>query len=357
MPYGTLSTADTLGSLAVSTLTIAQIGEDEAFAAITAALDAHNAQVREMMDLLVETTTDRLRRYGGPATVTMDEIDEYGTPDAQKVTAGLNVGFPLRLYGTALQWTRRYFLNATGAELAAQFEAARDADAKLVIRELKRAMFTPTNFTILDRLVDGLSLDVKRFVNADGAGIPVGPNGVTFNGATHTHYLYTAGTTLAAADITALIETLIEHYSSGEPLIYINRAQETVFRGLTGFTAYLDARIIPATNANQLRGQLDTTNLYNRAIGIYGGAEIWVKEWVPAGYLLGTVRGGPKPLVMRERSAGSGDMVLSFDDEVHPLRARGFEREAGWAVWNRTNGAVLYIDSGAAGAYVAPTIT
>jgi hypothetical protein len=59
---------------------------------------------------------------------------------------------------------------------------------------------------------------------------------------------------------------------------------------------------------------------------------------------------------MRTRPNG-GNLELAFEDERYPLRARGWEREFGVAVWQRTNGAVLYIDTGAAGAYVAPTIT
>jgi hypothetical protein len=48
---------------------------------------------------------------------------------------------------------------------------------------------------------------------------------------------------------------------------------------------------------------------------------------------------------------------VAADDEAHPLRARSLEREFGVGTWNRTNGAALFIDAGAGGVYVAPTIT
>src|SRR5690348_11067226 len=124
MPYGTLSITDLLSNQA----TIAQLGEDLVYNAIQIALDAHNEIVAEMLDPLVERTTDRLRRYGGLDTMHMDEIDEFGTPDAQKISAGQNIGFPMRLYGTAVQWTRRYMMTATGKEIAEQFVAIQDAD-------------------------------------------------------------------------------------------------------------------------------------------------------------------------------------------------------------------------------------
>jgi hypothetical protein len=117
--------------------------------------------------------------------------------------------------------------------------------------------------------------------------------------------------------------------------------------------------VTPATSAAAIVQQYDTTSLGDRLIGYFGGnyAEVHVKPWVPAGYLHAWIRGGPTPLVMRTRRAGSGNLELVYEDESHPLRARGWEREFGISVWNRTNGAILYIDTGAAGAYVVPTIT
>lgn len=359
--YGTLAALDTLAS--ASNTTVAEFGEDRAFAEIDAALAAHNMIEAELLGSFVERTTDRLRRYGSTDSMAMDELDEYARPDAQKVAAGATVGIPLRLYGLSIQWTRKFFQNATPAELAAQTASAMDADSKVMQREIKRALFGPTNYTFVDRLIDSVSLAVKRLVNADGAAIPLGPNGESFDGATHTHYLYTASTSLAAADLNGLIETVIEHHATGQAMAYINRAQETAVRGLTGFTAYLDARLIPgggATGAQATRS-LDSFNLNDRAIGVYsaGGvsAEIWVKPWVPSGYLFCWVMGAPVPLVMRTRNAGSGNLDLVADDEAHPLRARSFEREFGDSVWTRTNGAILFVDAGSAGAYVAPTIT
>jgi hypothetical protein len=330
---------DTLAAL--SNTTVADFGEDRAFAEIDAALAAHNRIESELLADFVERTTDRLRRYGSTDSMSMDEVDEYARADAQKIAAGATVGIPMRLYQITLQWTRKFFQTATPQELAAQTASALDADSKVIQREIKRALFGPTNYNFTDRLVDNVSLAVKRLVNADGAAIPLGPNGETFNGSTHTHYLYTASTSLAAADMNGLIETVIEHHA----------------------TAYLDARLIPGggQTGNQATRSIDSYNLNDRAIGVYsaGGvsAEIWVKPWVPAGYLFCWVMGAPVPLVMRTRRADTGNLELVADNEQYPLRARTFEREFGASVWTRTNGAVLFVDAGSAGAYVAPTIT
>ncbi len=356
--YGTLAALDTLASL--SNTTVADFGEDRAFEEIDAALAAHNRMEAELLTNFVEQTTDRLRRYGSNDSMTMDELDEFGSPDAQKVSAGATVGFPLRGYGEALQWTRLFFRNATPAELAAQTAAAMEADSRMIQREIKRALFLPANYTFTDRRVDGVSLAVKRLINADGASIPLGPSGETFDGGTHTHYLFTAGVALAAADMNGLIETVVEHFPVGTARVYINRAQEVAVRGLAGFTAYLDARLINQT-AGVVAGQgLSSFNLNDRAIGVYsaGGvsAEVTVKSWVPAGYLLAWVDGAPAPVAMRTRP-GAGGLELVADDENHPLRARRFEREMGFGVWTRNAAAALFVDAGGAAAYTAPTIT
>lgn len=348
MAFGTLSTLDTL---AASQQTIAAYGEDRAWEGISAALAAHNAIVRDMEGELFEVSTDRQRRFGGMSATTMQELDQFGAADAQKTTAGVTVGFPLRLYGYTVQWDRKFMQTATVAELTAQFQAAQQADLAGIQSQIKRALLTPTNATFLDRLVDNVSLSVKALVNADSAELPPDPYGATFDGSTHTHYLGTSS--FANTDLDSLINTVIEHYNDGEVRVYLNKAQEATVRAFTGFVAYVDARIISATTTAVGVQALDTSNLYNRAIGVYGGAEIWVKPWVPASYVI-AVNTAHRPLVFRVRAAqgGFGDLQIAAENEAYPLRARFLEREFGVGVWNRTAAAVLYT---ANATYSAPT--
>ena len=350
MAYGTLSTLDTLRA---SQQSIAAYGEDNAFQSIELARQAHNEIFRTMTEGFVEISTDRQRRYGGDADMTMDEVDEYGRGDAQKIAAGVTVGFPLRLFDVSVQWTRKFMQNSSVSELAANFTAAEVAHIKRLQREVKRAIFTPTNSTFVDHLVDNVSLAVKAFNNNDSAAVPVGPNGETFAGS-HQHYIARVGA-LAATDISAVIELVVEHHNTGQPMLYINRAQEAAVRGFTSnFTAYVDARIVPGSGVTVANGELNQTNLYNRAIGIFDAAEVWVKPWVPANYMFAFVAGAPKPLVLRERNPGSSGLTIAAEDEAYPLRAQTLEAEFGVGVWTRTNGAVLYTGGTS---YVAPTIT
>ncbi len=290
MTYGTLNTLDTLASLRAATGVVAEIGEDVAFESINAALQTHSMLLKEALTDFVEMTTDRLRRYGGPDTMALEELDEYGTAGAQKIAPGATIGFPMKLYGGALQWTRTYFQNVTGTELAGQVSAMMDADVKNTHKQLKYALLYPT------------------------------------------------------------------HFLSGKVQVLINQASEAVVRALTGFYPYYDMRLTPSLNAvNATNANLDVVNLTNRAIGVYGPAEIWVKPWIPANYMVAMqMDTQQKALVMRTRNAGGGNLELDFDVEEHPLRARHYGREFGFGVWNRVAAAVLYTNGGS---YTSPALS
>lgn len=351
--YGTLSISDLQ---AATNQSVAEFGESDAFGALQANLDAYNAIVREMVAEIAEPTTDRLRRYGGVSRMEMIPADEFGRANAQKVTAGQNIGFPMDNYQVAVQWTRKWFQMHSPAELAGQYLATREADTQRILAELQRALYTPTNrLTYVDRFVDNVVLPVRALANATaGDVLPVGPSGTAFDGATHTHYL--ASATLTAASLSALVTTVREHAVTGDVRLYISAANEAAVRAMTtNFTAYLDARLIPAQNTQQATAALNVADGTNRAIGIFDSAEVWVKPWVLANYPIALRFGGPTmPLVFRSRDGGAlADLQMVSDWDQFPLRAQHFEREFGIGVYGRVDAAVLGVGSGS---YVAPTI-
>lgn len=355
MAYGTNAVIDTLRS---NFQTVGAFGEDRAYEAMANLVAAHNRILqRDLLTDLVDRTTDKERVYGTPDLMEMVRTDEFGRPDVQKVQPGMVVGFPLHSYQGALGWTRKAWRRMTVAEMTGQFLGMRVADIQRVILEVKRSLFTPTNYDFDDYLVEkrtAIPLHVRALANADGLGLPVGPNGEVFDSTTHTHYLATAG--YSNANLIALLETVLEHYASGEAYIYLNRAQETATRGFADFVGYQYANIVGPTTAAQPAGQtLAPINLYDRAIGNFHGAEIWVKPWIPASYVFAFLRNQPKPLAMRvpDGGDGGGELELVADDEKYPLRCRTYERQFGVGVQERTNGAVLYTGSGT---YAAPTL-
>jgi hypothetical protein len=357
--------ATNVGTYDISTLlatrfqSAAEFGLDTIQQVLEADLAAHNAIVAGMVDEMCEITPDRQRKYGSSADGEMVEVDEYGRAPTQAPRVGATVGFPLRLFQFALGWTEKYLQIATPADLAQATIGAQSAHLRAIQRDIKRAIYISTNYTFNDHLIDKVDLAVKRFVNADSAAIPNGPNGETFDGATHTHY--DANATLTATVLKNNINDVIEHGYGGAVRAAISKTDEAAVRALPGFVAYPDPRLIfpsvPANFAGGVPGQtLDIARLDNRAIGIFEGAEVWVKPWALANYAFAWDAASPnKPLGFRQRTQTTlQGLRIAAKLSKYPLVAEYMEAEFGIGVWTRTNGACLYF---AGGSWTDPTIS
>lgn len=356
MPTGTLVMADLQANRFQSA---AEFGLDRIQPVLEADLAAYNMINDEIMSDIAEITTDRQRIYGGSAAGEMYESDEFDRGVAVKATGGSTVGFPLLKFVKDIGWTRDYSLMATPADYAETSIAVQAMYSRAWQREMKKAIFLSANYTFRDRFVPPLiDLSVKRLINADSMAIPNGPNGETFTASSHTHYDFLDGASPTAAALTALIEDVVEHGHGAQVRININRAAETAVRALTGFVAYTDPRLTLGTQANQPTQRLDIGRLDNRAIGLFGAAEVWVRSWVPAGYVFVYDAGSPlKPLVMRQHpSTAVRGLRLVATIEDYPLYAQVMEAYMGFGIWQRSNGAVLFYAGGAV-AYVDPVIS
>ena len=355
--------ATKVGSYDISSLlaarfqSVAEFGMETIQQVLAADIEAHNTIVQEMVGEMCEVTTDRQRIYGTSTDGEMIEVDEYGRAPTQADRPGATVAFPLKQFQFNLGWTEKWMQTKTPADLAIQVQSAESAHLRAIQREIKRSAYLSANFTFNDHLVDKVDLAVKRFVNADSAGIPNGPNGETFDGVTHTHY--DANASLTATVLKNSINDVIEHGYGGAVKTAINKTDEAAVRALTGFTAYIDPRLMFSTIASTggVPGQtLDISRLDNRAIGIFEGAEIWVKPWAIANYVFSWDSASPnKPLAFRQRAQESlQGLRIAAENSAFPLTAKFMEAEYGLGVWTRTNGAVLYF---AGGSYVDPTIS
>jgi len=351
MANGTLDINDLL---AVRHQSPAEFGLDRIVPVVVAETEAHNRLLRQASNSMVEPTQDRQRKYGTSIDGKFMRVDEYGPAPAQKTKSGETCGFPMYRDQFNVGFTATYLQQATVRDLAIKVQSVLRADAINIMREIKRAIFGAANYTVPDELIDDIDINVKRFVNADGGGIPAGPNGEVFDGATHTHYDAINGLTEAA--LKAQIDDVVEHGHGGQVHVNINRADADTVEGFTGFKELKDPRLIPSISEDQARLTLDTSRLDNRIIGIFHGALVWTKPWVPEDYSFAFDGNDPeKPLVMREQvNPALRGLRLAAQDKVHPLMVEFFERDFGIAVWNRTNGHVLYFGGAS---YVVPTFT
>ena len=361
---GTLRVMDTLNYGQESVI---QYGIDLAFEQFANALVIHNQIRDEIVADVVETTTKEQRhRFGGQSRFTMVEVDiEFSQGRiAKKVGAGQTMGLPLKSFAPeSLQWTERYLKFATVEEVNAQFNAQMLADSINDRRELALAIFTPTNSTFVDENTDGTSLAVKALANGDGWDLPLlpGTGEAPSSGGSHTHY--TAVEVFNDAAVAALQTNVREHYDGGELVIYINTAQEAAARALTGFVELVDPRIVLGVNTAHLAGaSLDLWSTYNRQIGIVtGGASVWVKPWIPAGYVFCFNPGQTRPIFRRQDKVDSVDLQVVQtevpDNRRGKLTAYSVERTFGYGVVERTNGACMKITGGGGGTtYAAPSL-
>lgn len=333
-----------------------EFGEDTIAQVINDDLEAFNRRIEEQVMLLaapVTTIEGRLAKYGTSISGTMTELSEHGRTVTARAKPGVNVGFPMRLYGFAAGFSRMYLLQSTVRDVALRAAKAQSAYNTRIQKEIQRALYLSSNYTFDDRHTPNpIDLPVKRLVNADGEDIPNGPNGETFDGSTHTHYNANNGwdnDTLKTA-----IDDLTEHGHTSAVKMFIDKSDESAVKALTDFEAYPDPRMI-FRNTDTPEMTLDLSNTGNRAIGIFGDAEVWVKPWAIADYAFITaIDEEEKPLKFRQHNiAQARGLQLVAEDEDYPLRAENFEAYLGFGVWSRTNG-VVYYAGGAA--YTDPTI-
>lgn len=346
-------TYDVASLLAANNQSAADFGIDNIATVLSADNQNFSAQVTGALGDIAETSSDRQRAVGTSIGGDMMEVDEFGQGPTQKDMPSYLLGFPLRKFQFPIGWTKQWEKNATPADFAIKNAAAQGADLRRTRYEIQRAIFTPTNSTFIDHLIDKASLAVKAFINADSTAIPNGPNGEVFDGSTHTHYDGSA--TLTAAAITAQIQDLVEHRNNAKVRIYINTADVAAFSALTGFVPLQVPYVTINANANQVDNpRLDIGLVDNRQIGWFGAAEVWTKPWAVANYSIGADVAAPqKPLVRRVERADRG-LHIAGEVDVHPLRAQYVEHFYGFGAWNRFAMHVLRFNNAT---YAAPTLT
>lgn len=333
-------------------LLLRDIGEDRLWQYLDYQLSAYNAVMKELTSLLTFETERPITRFGAGGRMYMLPADEFSRPDAQKLSPGYQLGFPITQYQIGLGWTREYFRRRPAKEWAEEVDSMTGADEAMQIDNIRSALFNPTNSTFHDP--DFGDLAVKALLNADSLFIP-GYNGVTFNPASHTHYLVSGNTSPTLANLQAMKLHVTEHGHRGQLVLYINDAQDPAIRALTGFVAKQQIGIVDPL------GKFAVVQDEN-AIGRIEDMEVRVRNWVPAAYMFVFNEYGPNsnqnPLARRISPFPEDNdlrIVATTDTaDKFPLTAEYAERWFGVAAKNRSNGVVMQIK--ASGSYDIPTL-
>lgn len=343
MPTGTYSLDDLLQQRFASA---AEFGLDTINEVLQRDLANYNSQVLDQMTLFSDPLTKQSRIYGVSAAVSMVEVDEFGVAPSQKNLPGVTVSFPLRMYKSSLGWTTKYMEIATPREIASKFLEARRGHSQALIQEMRKAIFNSNNYTFVDKLTNGVSLAIKRLINADSADIPDSPAGVSFNGASHDHYNARVAA-LANSDVTSLVSDVTEHGNTrGLKIIVSLTADKAAIKALSDFIDLGDSGIV-YNAADTTAKKLNFDDLENQLIGYWldTSVEVWVKPWALTGYFLCIASGATEKAVgfrQRPQSSLQGLRILPRISGDYPLISDDMEAEFGIGIWNRTAAAVLY---------------
>jgi hypothetical protein len=334
---------NTIEDLLATRFPASQIGLDTVNEVFQRDLAQSNEQAAELESMLCDVTTDRQRIYGTSGAIEAVRVDEFGRVPSRKKNTGVQVDFPMYKFENALGFTNDYLKRASARELAAKYLQARDGHFRTIVSEIKKAIFNDANYAVTDDLVDNVTLNVKRFLNADGSAIPEW-EGATFDGATHTHYM-ARESTLANSDIDALISNVTEHGNTLGLMLVIHLSDKAAISALTGFTALSSVHVIDRAGVATDIQETGSEDVGNRMIGYWNSTiPVFVKPYGVDGYVLCVATGMPeKPLCFRNDNVEPGIKIAATIDS-YPLMAEVMSHNFGVGVWNRTAGAVLYID-------------
>jgi hypothetical protein len=331
--------------LAVETATAASIGLENVNAVLQNQLAYDNELVSQMLSDLCQPVTVQEEAWGIFNDTDMTEVDEYGVALPQKLGTPLVAAYPLRKFAYRLGWTADYFELASGADVAKQYLAMRDAYNRAILSSIQKALFRASNLTFVDRLTNKVSLSVKRLWNNDGVVPPTAPSGTVFVG---THQHYASETSITGPYIDTLVSNVEEHGNARNVKIMISPADRATVAALTssGFTPLTPAYLLNNGDDKQTRDTMaSNADLDNTLIGFWkNGEAVYTKPYMISKYLMSVATGmDDKVLGYRQRPQASlQGLRINAPLPDYPLFAENATSEFGFGVKNRGMAACLY---------------
>lgn len=341
-------------------------------------LDTFNAQRQPLIDLLSFSITDVIEDIVEAGTERFEEASEFGLPKSIRPQPVVTQrAFPFKWYDLRQAYTFQFLAGngntagATSAQIDAVMQMAMEADNRLQFEQTMKALFNSANRSTL---VSNTAYTVTALYNADSTFIP-DYNGVSFNRATHTHYVSSGAATLDSTDLDQLAALLTEHgydqQNGYTTIILANQTETTVIKGFrrgvvnnNGVTALYD--FIPATGTGFLLpvgwevaagGQAGNTFAGMNVVGTYGPYLIVEHGAIPSGYLVAAASAGRSTNLnivgIREHSEASlrGLVIKPGNNANYPIIDSAFIRGIGAGVARRGAAAVMQVT---AGAYAVP---
>lgn len=347
----------------------------DAYADILAMFNAQRSPLTDLLSFRVTNTIEDLVEGG---TERFEEATEFGLPKSIRPAPVVTQrAFPFKWYDMRRGYTFQFLAgngNTEGADvkqLDMVMQMAMEADNRLEFELTMKALFNVANRTTD---INNTAYTVTALYNADSSYIPP-YNGVTFNPATHTHYVSSGAAALDSTDLDNLVALVTEHgydqQNGYTPIILVNKTEgdviKTFRRGVVNnnaVTAVYD--FIPATGTGFLLpvgwevaagGQPGNTFAGMNVIGTYGPYLIVEHGQIPSGYMAATASAGRSTNLnivgLREHSdaALQGLVLKPGNNNAYPLIDSAFIKGIGSGVARRGGAAVMRVS---ASAYAVP---
>lgn len=321
-----------------------------------------------LIDALTYRVTGPIDQVMVPSEVDFEEASEYGQPKG--IRAGVTRlwrGYDFKFHDLAVRYTWMFLAEADRRQLEMLNDMALDADNKLIYTKVMKTLFNSINSTGVGE--NNEPTTVYKFYNGDGE---VPPPYKTFTHVgTHNHYI-TSGT---ASVNSAALDTMADHLShhgytntNGYRLVlWVNQQEFNIIRTfkVAGGAAYdfvpddigSEGKVFVQDNGRYVGGPQGRVQ---GQAGTYGPWHIVKEDYIPAGYVVGLVTGGPdrltNPIGLREHTnaAYRGLKLIPGQRSDYPLIDSFYRRGFGTGIRQRGGGVVMQITANAS--YTIPAL-
>lgn len=332
-----------------------------------------NATRQPLIDLLTFTTDQIVDDVAQGVEEDFEEATEFGQPKSIRPNLTIQQrAYDFKWYDVATRFTFQFLADATAAQVDVAQQQVLEADNRLVFKKVMRRLFNNTNNSTV---IGGTAYNAKPLYNADSEYIP-DYSGVSFNAATHTHYVTSGAAGIDSGDVETLVSLLEEHgykRSTGyQIVVMVNPAQAPAIRlwraGVTNansavaqydFVPPRGVNIILPSTVSLFGDQPAQTFAGFDVVGAYGPYLIIMDSNIPTGYMFAFATQGSATssnlVGIREHANSSmrGLILKGGDRNQYPIVNSTYIHGFGTGVRTRGAGAVMQIT--ASGSYTIPT--
>lgn len=334
------------------------IGQRVVYDAARELLNMYNAELRQMIALFCDFTSDHKLRYKLPGGGRLQRRGGSAQSGNVAATGQWDVAFPLEDFGAALGADRVAMAYMRLDEFQRHLDTVFTQDANTMRYEILKALLNNTQRTFVDPIYGNLL--IEPLANGDGTLYP--PVLGSETEADDTHHLETNYAPAAISDtnnpVATAVAELEEHFGSrtggSNILHFINPDSRAKIEALTGFNQVPDQYAQPGVNTALAVGL--PGNVPGRILGRVSGAWVIEWRWMPATYQLTVHADAPKPLMIREDPPDTGlatGLQLINESDDTPFENAHYAHRFGVGAANRLNGVVLELGTG--GTYSIPT--